>query len=142
MTYRPYLFHSRKPLFPFGWGLSYTSFHFDNLRVKPAEIATGAETVVSVDVTNTGDRAGDEVAQLYIHQRLASVTRPVKELRGFQRVTLRPGEKETVQFRLTPSELELLDRDMHSVVEPGTFDLMIGPNSQDTAAVALQVVKK
>lgn len=131
----------RKPLFPFGYGLSYTTFKFENLKVDRLEMGTGATAKVSVDVTNTGTREGDEVAQLYIHQRVASVTRPVKELRGFKRVTLKPGEKRTVEFTLTPDSLSLIDVNMHRVVEPGTFDIMVGPNSADTASVALQVVQ-
>ncbi len=136
---RSYLFVGRKPLFPFGWGLSYTTFSFENLRLEPAEIGSAGETTASVDVTNTGSREGDEVAQLYIHQRLASVTRPVMELRGFERVSLKPGEKKTVRFKITPIELQMLNRDMHWVVEPGTFDIMVGPSSAQTSRVALVV---
>jgi beta-glucosidase len=136
---RSYLFVGRKPLFPFGWGLSYTTFAFENLRLEPAEIGAEGQTTASVDVTNTGSREGDEVAQLYIHQRLASVTRPVMELRGFERVTLKPGEKKTVHFKITPIELQMLNRDMHWVVEPGAFDIMVGPSSTQTASVQLVV---
>jgi beta-glucosidase len=139
---RSYLFNGRKVLFPFGWGLSYTTFKFDNLRAEPTEIGTAGETTVSVDVSNTGSRAGDEVAQLYIHQRVASVTQPVMALRGFQRVSLKPGEKTTVQFKLSPKELQILNRDMHWVVEPGTFDIMVGPSSSETTSIPLQVVAK
>jgi beta-glucosidase len=136
---RSYLFVGRKPLFPFGWGLSYTTFAFDNLRLEPAEIGAAGQTTASVDVTNTGSREGDEVAQLYIHQRLASVTRPVMELRGFECLTLKPGEKKTVHFKIGPIELQMLNRDMHWVVEPGTFDIMVGPSSVQTASVQLVV---
>jgi beta-glucosidase len=136
---RSYLFVGRKPLFPFGWGLSYTTFTFENLRLEPAEIGAAGQTVASVDITNTGSRVGDEVAQLYIHQKLASVTRPVMELRGFERVTLKPGEKKTVQFKITPIELQMINRDMHWVVEPGTFDIMVGPSSTETTTVSLVV---
>jgi beta-glucosidase len=139
---RSYLFNGRKVLFPFGWGLSYTTFKFANLRAEPSEIAPAGETTVSVDVTNTGSRAGDEVAQLYIHQKVASVTQPVMSLRGFQRVSLKPGEKTTVQFKLTPKELQILNRDMHWVVEPGAFDIMVGPSSSQTTTIPLQVVTK
>ncbi len=139
---RSYLFVGRKPLFPFGWGLSYTTFKFDNLKLDPAVIGTAGDTTVSVDVTNTGSREGDEVAQMYIHQRVASVTQPVMKLKGFERITLKPGEKRTVQFRLTPIELRILDRDMHWTVEPGMFDVMVGPNSAETQKMALQVVAK
>lgn len=139
---RSYLFNGRKPLFPFGWGLSYTTFRLDHLRVDPAAIGTGGETTVSVDVTNTGSREGDEVAELYIHQRVSSVTRPVMELRGFQRLGLKPGEMKTVEFKLTPRDLQMLNRDMHWVVEPGVFDIMVGPSSDQTSSVPLQVVAK
>jgi beta-glucosidase len=129
----------RKPLFPFGYGLSYTTFKFDNLRLEPATILPGGNAVVFVDVTNIGNREGDEVAQMYIHQRVASVTRPVLELRGFERITLKPGETATVEFGLTPEALSLLNEDMHRVVEPGTFDIMVGANSSETTSVPLQV---
>jgi beta-glucosidase len=137
---RSYLFDSREPLFPFGFGLSYTQFHFDNVRVEPKSIRPGGSAKVSVDITNTGDRAGDEVAQLYIHQRVASVTRPVMQLRGFKRVSLEPGQKTTVDFTLTPEDLSLIDVNMNRVVEPGTFDLMVGANSAETGSIALEVV--
>jgi len=137
---RSYLFNGRKPLFPFGWGLSYTTFKFDDLRVSPTSIGAAGEATVSVEVTNTGNREGDEVAELYIHQRVASVTRPVMELRGFERVGLKPGEKRTFEFKLTPKDLQMLNRDMHWVVEPGTFDIMVGPSSDQTTSVPLQVV--
>ncbi len=137
---RSYLFDSREPLFPFGYGLSYTQFRFDNVRVEPKSIRPGGSAKVSVDVTNTGDRAGDEVAQLYIHQRVASVTRPVKELRGFKRVSLEPGQKVTVDFTLTPEALSLIDINMNRVVEPGMFDLMVGANSAETTTIPLEVV--
>jgi beta-glucosidase len=139
---RSYLFTGRKPLFPFGWGLSYTTFQFDNLRVDPAVIGTGGAATVSVDVTNTGGREGDEVAQLYIHQRVASVTRPVMELKAFQRIGLKPGEKKTLEFKLASRDLQMLDRDMHWVVEPGVFDVMVGPGSSQTSSVSLEVVAK
>lgn len=139
---RSYAFSENSPLFPFGYGLSYTTFRFENLRVEPAVIGTGGTAKVLVDVTNTGKIEGDEVPQLYIHQRVASITRPVKQLRGFRRVTLKPGEKATVEFILTPDSLALLDANMNSVVEPGMFDIMAGPDSEHTASVALQVVRK
>jgi beta-glucosidase len=136
---RSYLFTGREPLFPFGWGLSYTTFKFDNLRVEPEAIRTGGTATVRVDVTNTGKRAGDEVAQLYINQRVASVTRPVKELRGFRRISLKPGERKTVEFTLGPDALSLLDVNLNRVVEPGEFDIMVGPNSAQTQSVLLRV---
>jgi hypothetical protein len=137
---RSYAFSTREPLFPFGYGLSYTKFRFENLHVEPAQIYSGGTAKVSVDVSNTGEREGDEVAQMYIHQRVASVTRPVMALKGFQRITLKPGEKRTVEFTITPNALSLLDVDMHKLVEPGVFEIMVGPSSVQTQMVALTVV--
>ena len=137
---RTYAFSTRKPLYPFGFGLSYTTFAFANLRVEPAQIISDGTTKVSVDVTNSGSREGDEVPQLYIHQRVAEVTQPVMQLRGFQRITLKPGEKKTVEFTITPDMLSMLNIDMHRVVEPGVFDIMVGPSSNQTTTVALTVI--
>ncbi len=137
---RTYAFSTRKPLFPFGYGLSYTTFRFENLRVEPAQIMSGGTAKVSVDISNTGSREGDEVPQLYIHQRVASVTQPVMQLKGFQRITLKPGEKKTVEFTVTPEMLSILNVDMHRVVEPGVFDVMVGPSSDQTGIAALTVV--
>jgi beta-glucosidase len=137
---RSYLFDSREPLFPFGYGLSYTQFRFENVRVEPKSIRTGSSAKVSVDITNTGSRSGDEVAQLYIHQRVASTTRPVMQLRGFKRVSLEPGQKVTVDFTLTPEDLSLIDVNKDRVVEPGMFDLMVGASSAETSSIALEVV--
>src|SRR5579884_103412 len=138
---RMYAFSTRSPLFPFGSGLSYTSFRFENVHVEPQQIYPGGEATVSVDVVNTGARAGDEVAQMYVHERVASVTRPVMELEGFERVHLDPGQRKTVKFRLGPKELSMLNADMHWVVEPGTFDVMVGPSSSQTASVPLVVTE-
>ena len=138
---RSYIFTSRDPLFPFGHGLSYTAFQFENVRVEPAEIPPGGSATVRVDVTNRGTREGDEVPQLYVHQRVASVTRPVKELRAFRRIHLKAGEKTTVEFALPSDALSLMDANMTRVVEPGAFDLMVGPSSAETTRVTLRVVK-
>ena len=137
---RTYTFSTRKPLFPFGYGLSYTTFRFENLRIEPAQIVSGGTAKVSIDVSNTGSREGDEVPQLYVHQRVASVTQPVLQLKGFQRVTLEPGETKTIAFNITPEMLRMLNADMHRVVEPGVFDVMVGPSSDQTSTVALTVV--
>src|SRR5581483_6219732 len=136
---RTYAFSTRKPLFPFGFGLSYTTFKFENLSVEPSKIETGGTAKVSVDVINTGPREGDEVVQMYIHQRISDVTRPVKEVKGLQRITLKPGEKKTVELTLTPETLSMLDTDMHKVVEPGMFDVMVGSSSEQTTTAPLQV---
>src|SRR4029453_4088678 len=137
-----YIFTSREPLFPFGHGLSYTTFRLDRVRVTPAEIQPGQAATVSVDVTNTGTREGGGGAQLYVPQRVASVTRPVKELRAFRRVHLRPGEKATVELKLAGDALALLDTQMKPVVEAGPDDLLVGPSSRDTQSVTLTVAKK
>ncbi len=137
---RTYAFSTREPLFPFGYGLSYTTFKFENLRLEPTQIQTGGTAKVSVDVTNTGSREGDEVPQMYIHQKIASVTVPVKELRAFQRITLKPGEKKTVEFTITPDTLSMFNTDMHKVVEPGAFEIMVGPDSVHTTTALLNVV--
>lgn len=136
---RSYAFSTRKPLYPFGFGLSYTTFKFENVRVEPSKIAVGGTAKLSVDVTNTGTREGDEVPQMYIHQRIASLTRPVMELKGFQRITLKPGEKKTVEFTITPDSLAMINADMRKVVEPGLFDAMVGPSSEQTTSVQLAV---
>lgn len=139
---RSYAFVDDSPLFPFGYGLSYTNFKFENLKVEPAQIGPGGTAKVTIDVTNTGTREGDEVPQLYIHQRVSSVTQPVMQLRGFQRVALKPGGKKTVEFSLTPDSLAILDINMHRVVEPGMFDIMVGPSSAQTQRVRLEVLAK
>ena len=139
---RSYEFTSSEPLFHFGEGLSYTTFKFDNLRVEPKQILAGGNATVRVDVTNTGEREGDEIPQMYVHQQVASVTRPVKQLAGFRRIHLKPGEKATVEFVLTPEALSLINADMHQVVEPGLFDIMVGPSSAKTETVTLEVKAK
>lgn len=139
---RGFLGSTTEPLFPFGWGLSYTTFKYSNLRVANSSISPDAQTKVTVDVTNTGAARGDEVAQLYIHQQVSSVTRPVKELRGFRRVTLNPGETKQIEFTLGPQELSFLNREMQRVVEPGTFDVMVGGNSVELITGTLNVVNR
>ncbi len=139
---REYLGSTTQPLYPFGWGLSYSTFKYANVRATPDSIGVEGTTKVSVDVTNTGRMAGDEVVQLYIRDEVSSVTRPVKELRGFRRVSLAPGETRTVEFTLGFAELSFLNRDMHKVVEPGNFKIMIGGNSVDLIETQLRVVEK
>ncbi len=118
-------------LYPFGYGLSYTTFEYNNLKIAPERQGVNGEIRVSAQVTNTGKRSGDEVVQLYITDHLSSVTTYESQLRGFQRVSLQPGETRTVEFTLTPSDLEILDQHMKWVVEPGWFDVKIGSSSQD-----------
>lgn len=120
-----------QPLFPFGFGLSYTTFAYSGLSIEPASMAVTATATVRCTVANTGSRAGDEVVQLYIRDLLASVAQPVMALKGFQRVHLEPGERTVVTFQLGPDRLRLLDRTLHWVVEPGRFRIMIGSSSKD-----------
>jgi beta-glucosidase len=139
---RPYLFEVPGPLWAFGRGLSYTTFRYGSVKVTPARIAPDGSATVSVDVTNTGRREGDDVVQLYLRDQVSSVTRPVKELRGFARIHLRAGESKRVEFRLGPAELGLYDRDNKRVVEPGKFDVMVGASSTDIRQRAILEVAK
>jgi beta-glucosidase len=141
-SFRSHLDLTREPLWPFGFGLSYTTFAFANLKVSSPVIGPGGRTSVTVDVTNTGSRTGDEVVQLYIRDLVSSVTRPTKELRGFERVTLRAGETKTVTFSLGPDELSLVDRRMQRVVEPGRFEIMVGASSARLITASLDVVAR
>jgi beta-glucosidase len=118
-------------LYPFGYGLSYTKFEYSNLVVSPEQENSEGDVQVSVDVTNTGARAGDDVVQLYLKDEVSSVTTYEYDLRGFERVNLKPGEKKTVQFTLHPDDLALLDKNMNWTVEPGKFMVMIGSSSED-----------
>ena len=136
---RGYLFGTTQPLYPFGFGLSYTSFSISAPRVLTPTIAANQPARIAVDVANTGSRAGDEVVQLYIHDDEASVTRPVIELKRFERVTLQPGERRTITFELTPDDLALWNPEMKKVVEPGTFTIYAGPNSADLKSAKLTV---
>ena len=141
-TSQDYLWSESAPLFPFGYGLSYTTFSYGAPTVSPATIAPNGTATVSVEVTNTGDREGDEVVQFYIRDDVSTVTRPVKELRGFERITLAPGESKTVAFEVTPDMLQFYDRDMNRVVEPGTFTLMMGTSSEDVQTAVLTVAAR
>jgi beta-glucosidase len=128
------------PLWPFGHGLSYTTFSYANLRVAASRGRARDSVVVRVDVTNAGSRGGDEVAQLYVRDDAASVARPVRELKGFRRITLRAGETRTVEFVLQPVDLSLYRLDMRRVVEPGTFTLWAGGSADATLAQKYRVV--
>jgi beta-glucosidase len=141
---RGYLFASKEPLFVFGHGLSYTRYRYANLRVTPDKTGPAGQATVTVDVTNAGQMAGDEIVQLYIRDEVSSVTRPIKELKGFERVHLEPGQTKTVQFLVTPDKLSFLDEDMRRVVEPGLFDIMLGPSSSadKLLTVKLEIVAR
>lgn len=127
------------PQFPFGFGLSYTQFKISNVAINATQIRPDGTIRVTADVENTGTRAGDEVVQLYIRDVAASIARPVKELKGFQRVGLQPGQKRTVEFVLGPEHLGFYNHDMKFVVEPGQFRVMVGSNSQDVIEKTFEV---
>jgi len=139
---REYLGTTPQPLFPFGWGLSYSTFKYANVRALPQSIGPQGQTKVSVNVTNTSAVRGEEVVQLYVRQEISSVTRPVKELRGFRRIALNPGETKTVELTLGFDELSFLNREMQRVVEPGVFSIMVGGNSVDLMETKLNVIDK
>ena len=137
---RGYLFDDQGPLFPFGHGLSYTSFAIGEPRPAKSRFSQIEPIDVSVDVTNTGERAGDEVVQLYITRTQVSVTRPVLELKGFQRITLAPGETRTLRFTIEPRQLAIWNRDMEEVNEPGPVALAAGSNSAELKSVTVEIV--
>ena len=139
---KSYVDISATPLFEFGFGLSYTSFAYNNLVITPQKTGYQGDVNISFDVTNTGDRAGSEVAQLYINDVISSVTTPVKELKGFEKVALEPGEKKTLHLKLSPEDLSLFDSDMNFIVEPGIFEVMVGSSSKDIRLKGEFEVKK
>ncbi len=138
---RGYLLSTTEPLFPFGFGLSYTTFNYSNLKITKPKIGANEETTVTVDITNTGKVRGDEVAQMYIRDEVSSVTRPVKELKDFARISLAPNETKQVTFKITPEKLQFYNREMKRVVEPGTFQVMVGGNSVNLINKQLEVVE-
>jgi beta-glucosidase len=129
--YGDYVSMSAQPLFSFGHGLSYTRFEYENLSIEPRKVGVTGDVEISIHIKNVGERRGDEVVQLYIHDVLATVTRPVMELKGFKRLTLNPGEKRTVTFTLSIAQCGFYDRNMEFVVEPGRVDVMVGSSSGD-----------
>lgn len=138
---RGYLFDTTAPLYPFGFGLSYTTFTLSAPQLSASSIKAGQGVTVTVPVTNTGKRAGDEVVQVYLRDDVSSVTRPVKELVGFQRVTLAPGETRNVAITIEPRAFAMWNADMKQVTEPGTFTVMTGANSADVQSVTLTVTE-
>jgi beta-glucosidase len=141
-TKRGYLFTSKDPLFPFGYGLSYTTFKYSKFTVTPKQIGPAGHTTATVTVTNTGKRPGDEVVQLYIHDLVSSVTRPVIELKDFKRISLAPGESKVVEFVITPDKLSFLDLNMNGTVEPGWFVIMVGASSVKYQTAKLEVIAR
>jgi beta-glucosidase len=129
------------PLFAFGHGLSYTTFQYSPLRISAPAMKKNGKVTVSVDVTNTGSRKGSETIQLYIRDEYASVTRPVKELKGFKKIWLEPGETQTVSFEINPELLSFYNKNLKWVIEPGDFTIMIGTASDKTSAVKLTVTE-
>jgi beta-glucosidase len=129
------------PLFPFGYGLSYTTFEYSNLRLSNNTMRINDTVTVEIDITNKGKMKGDEIVQLYIHDKVSSATRPVMELKGFSRISLAPGEKKTVSFKIDRSKLAFWTADMNYEVEPGSFDIEIGKSSADVQKIDLQVIE-
>lgn len=136
-----YLDSPNTPLFPFGYGLSYTTFAYRNVNVSPKTISGNQSIVVTVEVENTGKRSGEEVVQLYLRDDVATVTRPVKELKRFKKISLNAGEKKSVEFNLTPDDLSFYNLEMKKVVEPGTFTLFVGGNSVDCLETTFEVTQ-
>ena len=129
---RTYMYFKGQPLYLFGFGLSYTIFEYSNLRLSADSVTAAAEVVASMDIKNTGTRAGDEVVQLYVKHLNSAVERPIKELRGFERITLRPNETRTVRLPLKGTDLAYWDVGKQSfVVEPGRIGIMVGASSVD-----------
>lgn len=136
---RSYLFEDIKPLYPFGYGMSYTRFEYGNLRIYSDRIAKGVSTQVLVDVKNTGSAEGAEIVQLYLRDRVSSITRPVKELKGFVKILLKPGETKSVKFLITPETLGFYNDQNEFVVEPGEFEIMVGSSSEQYESIMLAV---
>jgi len=137
--FRDYVLIESTPLYPFGFGLSYTTFGYQDLKINPQKISPDGQAEVSVVVTNTGKVKGDEIVQFYIHDLVSLPTRPIKELKDFARITLDPGESKTVKFILTPEKLEALDLNMRRIVQPGDFEIMVGKNSVELLVDTLKV---
>ena len=137
MKGRTYRYMEEEPLYPFGYGLSFTTFEYSNLKLSQEVIDAGESISVSVDVKNTGQIAGDEAVQLYIKDLEASVDVPIHELRGFKRIKLQPGESATVSFTLTARQMALIDNDGKCILEPGKFKVMVGGRQPDSRSQAL-----
>jgi beta-glucosidase len=136
-----YLDTNFTPEYPFGFGLSYSKFNYSNVRVSNTEVRLGGKMTVSADISNDGSREGDEIVQFYTHQLAASMTRPVRELKGFQRINLKPGQKQTVEFVLSTDQLAFYNARMQSATEPGNFEAWVAPDSASGQAVRFKVVR-
>jgi beta-glucosidase len=137
-----YLDESMEPLFPFGYGLTYTKFQYSNLRVETPTVALRGTVRVTAEVQNVGQRAGTEVVQFYVHDRVAPTSRPIRELKGFSRITLAPGEHRSVEFSIDASELGSYDPNMNWVVPPGAYDVWIAPNAVEGVQGEFQISAK
>ena len=137
-----YIDVSNDPLYPFGYGLSYTTFAYSDMQLSADSMnKQNGELTASITVTNTGNCDADEIVQLYIRDIVGSITRPVKELKGFQRIHLKKGESKKVSFKITPELLKFYDYDLNYVCEPGDFNVMIGSNSQDVFVLKFTVTE-
>lgn len=137
-----YFMSDATPLYPFGFGLSYTDYRYSNLSISKSSIKADENVIVSVDVKNIGDRPGDEIVQLYIRDEISSVTRPMKELKDFKRISLKPGESKQVSFIVNPDKLKFYNVNMTEIVEPGDFVIMVGPSSLTFDSIELTVVNE
>ena len=137
--YREYVLSDSSPLYPFGFGLSYTAFEYSHLQISPKAMTTDGTAEISIDVCNTGTMKGDEIVQLYIHDLISLPTRPVKELKDFVRITLDPGEMKTVHFRLTPDKLAAIGMEMKRIVPTGVYEILAGKSSVDVLCDTLIV---
>ena len=129
-----------EPLFPFGYGLSYTKFDYSNVKISSDKMNSNGKVNVSVDVANTGNYDGKETVQLYIRDVVGSVTRPVRELKGFQKIALKKGEKQTVTFEISEEDLKFYNSDLQFVAEPGQFEVFVGGNSNADNKVSFNLV--
>ncbi len=138
----PYITGEYSPLYPFGFGLSYTKFVYSNLKLSAKKVIVGEPVRVTIDVTNSGEREGDEIVQLYIHDLISTVTRPIQELKDFARIHLAKGETKTVSFLITADKLQYFGPDMKRIVEPGEFDVQVGRNSSDYLSDKFEVISQ
>jgi beta-glucosidase len=137
----PYITGEYSPLYPFGFGLSYTKYRYSNLKLSAKKIKAGESVTATINVTNFGDRDGTEIAQLYIRDMVSSVTRPIQELKDFSRINLKKGETKTISFIITADKLQYYGPNMKRIVEPGEFEVQVGKNSTEFLAEKFEVLK-